>query len=199
MTKATGKQTIGSFKNDNLLESLGSIPTSVGQQTVGELSHIGADVVTSLFGGTPKTGSLEPNQVIEFGAAVQEQPKETVISPHVEAYQRPDVTELELQTKQQIEMIRQELAELAKALKNLHTEVQTAISQEPVDPGIYHINFYEQLRSFMVVLRQQIEDSRSWLAAFNTRKKKMGYWGMFKKHGTTFGLSNERALATSAG
>mgnify|MGYP001592197026 FL=1 len=96
-------------------------------------------------------------------------------------------------------MIRAELKSLMASLKNLNKEVQNAVTQEVVNPGVYHVNFYEQLRNFIKVLRQQIEDSGAWLASFNTRKKKMGYWGMYKKHGTTFGLSNERSLATSAG
>ena len=69
-----------------------------------------------------------------------------------------------------------------------------------MDPGIYHVNFFERLRSILKVLREQIDDSRTWLALSAQRKqKKLGYWGMFKKHGTSFGLSNERSIATSAG
>jgi len=49
-------------------------------------------------------------------------------------------------------------------------------------------------------LRQKVEEGRTWLAAFSQRKiKKMGYWKMYKKHGTTFGLSHERTVATQTG
>jgi len=195
MTQGAKKQ-VGSYKNDNLLEALGSIPSGIGTQATQEVGKIGADIITSLFGGTPRSGDLEPNQAIEFGL----QQKEPINAVRLESHPtKPNVSELEPQPRQQIDAIREELKALAKSLKNLHTEVQSAISQEPVNPGIYHMNFYEQLRSFIAVLRQQIEDSRSWLTTFNTRKKKVGYWGMYKKHGTTFGLSNERSLATSAG
>lgn len=198
--QSSAKKKPVSYKNDNLLEALGSIPSGVGTQTTQEVGKIGADILTSLLGGTPKSGNLEPNQVIEFGQPQKEaQPEQVIVRPHIEAHVKPNVTEIEAQTRAQIEAIRNELKELAKSLKSLHTEVQSAISEEPVNPGIYHMNFYEQLRSFISVLRQQIEDSRSWLSTFNARKKKMGYWGMYKKHGTTFGLSNERALASSAG
>ena len=200
--QASAKKKPVSYKNDNLLEALGSIPSGVGTQTTHEVGKIGADILTSLLGGIPKSGNLEPNQVIEFGQPQPQkeaQPETVVVRPHIEAHTRPNVTEIEAQTQKQVEAIRQELKALAKSLKSLHTEVQAAISEEPVNPGIYHMNFYDQLRSFIAVLRQQIEDSRNWLSTFNARKKKMGYWGMYKKHGTTFGLSNERALASSAG
>lgn len=205
MIQAPIKKKVVSYKNNNVLEALGSVPSSIGSQTASEASKIGTDIMTALLGGTPSTsGNLEPNQVIEFGPkhqeTVVEARPEPVVVPHAEAnHLRPNITQLEAETRQQIEAIRHELKALAASLKNLNKEVQSAIAAEPVDPGIYHMNFYEQLRSFIVVLRQQIENSGAWLAAFNTRKKKMGYWGMFKKHGTSFGLSNERSLATSAG
>lgn len=185
------------YKNDNVLEALGSVPTSVGSTTAAEFSKIGADIVNSLIGGTPRSGDLAPNQTIEFGEKpVEQAPVQPV---RTETMHRPNVDIIEMETKKQLDAIRAELKALIVSLKNLHNEVNTAVSQEVVHPGVYHLNFYEQLRTFIHVLRQQVEDSRSWLASFNTRKKKMGYWGMFKKHGTTFGLSSERSLATSAG
>lgn len=185
------------YKNDNVLEALGSVPTSVGSTTASEFSKIGADIVNSLIGGTPRSGDLAPNQTIEFGEKPVEQAPVQPI--RTETMHRPNVDIIEMETKKQLDAIRAELKALIVSLKNLHNEVSTAVSQEVVHPGVYHLNFYEQLRTFIHVLRQQVEDSRSWLASFNTRKKKMGYWGMFKKHGTTFGLSSERSLATSAG
>lgn len=187
------------YKNDNVLEALTSVPSSVGSTVVSEVSSIGADIFTSLIGGSaPKSGELTPGQAIEFGPTPQEQPKvEPVV--RVETMPRPDVDAIEAETRQQIEAIRTELKALAASLKNLHQEIQTAVSQEVVDPGVYHLNFFEQLRSMIHILQQQIEDSQTWLASFSSRKKKLGYWGMFKKHGTTFGLSNERSLATAAG
>ena len=193
------KQTAAKYKNNNVFETLNSVSSDIGSQAVSESGRIGSDIFTSLLGGMPKSGELSPNQAIELGPQQPEQAKEPVVAPRPEIYPKPDITELEAQTRKQILAIREELKEIAKSLKSLHQEVQTAIAEEPVNPGIYHVNFYEQLKSFLAVLRQQIEDSRNWLAAFNTRKKKMGYWGMYKKHGTTFGLSSERSLATSAG
>lgn len=198
MIQGSSKKKQTHYKNDNVLEALGSIPSGVGTNTASEIGKIGSNIIDALLGGTPRSGDLAPNQTFEFGA---EKPVEQALAQPVrmEMTPRPDISMIEMETKKQIDAIRAELKQLIVSLKGLHQEVQTAVSQEDVDPGIYHLNFYDQLRTFIHVLRQQVEDSRSWLASFQSRKKKMGYWNMFKKHGTTFGLSNERSLATSAG
>ncbi len=197
MIQGSSKKKQTHYKNDNVLEALGSIPSGIGTNTVSEIGKIGTGIVDALLGGTPRSGDLQPNQSIEFGAKPVEQAQ--VAPVRVESIHKPNVSMIEMETKKQIDAIRTELKGLIASLKNLHTEVQNAVTQEVVDPGIYHLNFYDQLRTFIHVLRQQVEDSRSWLQSFHSRKKKMGYWNMFKKHGTTFGLSNERSIATSAG
>lgn len=198
MIQGSSKKKQTHYKNDNVLEALGSIPSGVGTNTVMEIGKIGSGIVDALLGSVPRSGNLEPNQAIELGnqPTVEQAPTQPI---RMEATPKPDISMIEMETKKQIDAIRAELKQLIASLKDLHQEVQTAVTQEDVDPGIYHLNFYDQLRTFIHALRQQVEDSRSWLASFHSRKKKMGYWNMFKKHGTTFGLSNERSLATSAG
>ena len=200
MIGASQKKKQVHYKNDNLLESLGSIPTSVGSSTVSEFSKIGTDIVSALLGGMPKSGELQPNQEIRLGNTPEAPKAET--QAKIEFHPAPQPQEhsrIEAETRQQLDAVRAELKALISSLKNLHQEVQTAVAQDVVQPGVYHINFYDQLRTFIHVLREQVEDSRTWLASFSTRKKKLGYWGMYKKHGTTFGLSSERTLSTSAG
>jgi hypothetical protein len=189
-----------SYTNDNILEQLRSVSSDVPASTIDAATKIGTDVLTSIFGGAPMMGELRPNEAISLGEPQRVEAEPVVHAPRVEVHAAaPNVSELDMQTKQQIEAIRVELKAIAQSLKGLHQEVLTAVETAPVDPGIYHLNFFEQLRSFLKLLRVQLEDSRSWLHTSNSRKKKLGYWGMYKKHGTTFGLSNERSLATSAG
>jgi hypothetical protein len=199
MMQSQQKKKSITYTNDNILEQLRSVSSDVPVTAIDTATKIGTDVLTSLFGGAPQMGELRPNEAIQLGEAHTEATPE-VHAPRVEVHvAQPNVSELDMQTKQQIEAIRVELKAIAQSLKGLHQEVLTAVETAPVDPGIYHLNFFEQLRSFLKLLRVQIEDSRSWLSTSNSRKKKLGYWGMYKKHGTTFGLSNERSLATSAG
>lgn len=94
-----------------------------------------------------------------------------------------------------------ELKRLTATSQVLHVEFAQVIVQEQkiVNPGKYHITFFEWLLSIIKMARMRVEDSSSWLAMFKSKKSGKGYWNMFKKHGTTFGLSNERVVATQTG
>ena len=179
---------------ESILEALkgvgGGVTKTVTKDVVGK---VGSDVLTSLFGQTPRSSELFRSQEVPQAEVqrVRIQSPETI---------RPQlVKQEEASVKQQIESVRQELKRLVASLKSLNQEVQKAVSEVPVHPGIYHLNFVERLRSILKILREQIDDSRSWLALSTNRKKKKGYWSMFKKHGTSFGLSGERTIATQAG
>lgn len=100
----------------------------------------------------------------------------------------------------QIKEIIVELKKLTSASKELEIEFkEVAVAEVPVSPGKYHVNFFEWLLATIKIARMRVEDSANWLAMFSSKKKKRQYWGMFKKHGTTFGLSNERIVATQTG
>lgn len=199
MTKTMPKNKPASFKNDNVLEQLRGVGSDVAVNTVDIATNIGENIFSALVGASPQqSGELQPNQTIELGVQPQEEIKPQMEAPKMEVA-HASIDAITEQTRQQLEAVRQELKALSQSLKNLSQDVQSAIEQTPVAPGIYHINYYDQLRTFIHVLRQQIEDSRVWLQMSVGRKKKLGYWGMFKKHGTTFGLSNERSIATAAG
>lgn len=184
--------------SESILESLRTLGGGVGK-TVGKdvIGKVGSDALTSLFGGIPKAGELKLNQPIELNRPEVEPQPIRINRP--EMMRPPLVRAEEANLKPQIEAIRAELKMLAASLKSLSQEVQKAVSEVPVQPGIYHLNFMERLKSILNILREQIDDSRSWLALSTNRKKQKGYWGMFKKHGTQFGLSNERTIATQAG
>lgn len=184
------KKKAPAVNNDSVLEALrqmgGGVGKTIAKDVVGK---VGSDVITSLFGQVPRSAELFTNRA-EFAPVQIRRPE--IIRP-------PAVRVEEANLKPQIEAIRAELKMLATSLKSLGQEVQKAVSEVPVQPGIYHLNFMERLKSILKILREQIDDSRSWLALSTNRKKQKGYWGMFKKHGTSFGLSSERTIATQAG
>lgn len=185
------------YTNDNILEALRGIGSGVGKGLIKDVAEkTASDALKSLFGGIPQHGELKANQVIDFSQERQPQPR--MHRPEVHQPERVVFHE-DTAIKQQLDAVRAELKALSKSVQMLSLDIQKAVIETPVSPGTYHITFYEKLRSILKMLREQIDDSRSWLTLHTERKKKMGYWGMFKKHGTTFGLSNERSLATSAG
>lgn len=106
----------------------------------------------------------------------------------------------ERETQLQIKSLQNEIQQLAKATGTLAKEVQIASMQMPAEVGQYHITFFEKLRQLLQKLRSQINESSAWLAEFNKKsQKKNGYWGKYKKQGTTFSLHSDRSVATQTG
>jgi len=104
----------------------------------------------------------------------------------------------ELETKVQEIII--ELKKLAKSSKELEiTFREITVEQRPVNPGKYHLNFFEWMLITIKSARMKIEDSKNWASLFASKKGKKDYWSSFKKHGTSFGLSGERTPATQTG
>jgi hypothetical protein len=184
--------------NDSILESLRSLGSGVGKTITKDVTgKVASDALSSLFGTpTKQQGELRPNTPIDVRP--ERAPFPGFRRPEIRP-RAPYVPQEEPHLKQQIEGIRSELKALASSVKTLNSEMQRTIMETPVDPGIYHKNFFERLRSVLQLLREQIDDSASWMSLYNGRKQKKGYWNSYKKHGTSFGLSNERTMATQAG
>lgn len=122
-------------------------------------------------------------------------------------YQREIVHGFEVNTREENREMRMKIQEVMIELKRLVDSSQileiefkdVATDQTPINPGKYHINFFEWLLAVIRTAREKVEDSGAWLATLGSKKKKRQYWSMFKKHGTTFGLSNERVVSTQTG
>ncbi|MBI2430532.1 MAG: hypothetical protein HYV39_00775 [Candidatus Levybacteria bacterium] len=104
---------------------------------------------------------------------------------------------------QQIEMILIELKRLASSSKELEIQFSGVVVEQRIERvGKYHQSFFEWMLVMIQTARMRIEDAGAWLAAMHgkkNKKKSQNYWNMFKKHGTTFGLSNERVVSTQTG
>lgn len=104
------------------------------------------------------------------------------------------------EVKQQIKALQEELRMLAADLAAAGTGIQKAIEEEVVNPGAYHLSFFEALRKFIANLRKQVAESSNWLDESNQRKQAQRHYQMgMKKSGTKFTLSQERQVATSVG
>lgn len=186
------------YFNDSILESLRDLGSGVGKTVAKDVvGKTAGDALQAIFGGPVKPAESSHKEY-PFAPKPEMQPKPAV-APRPEILRPESVAREQAAIKQEIESVRMELKALAGSLKSLNTEVQRAIDQVPVNPGVYHKNFFARLRSVLQLLRQQVEDSSTWNSMYSGRKKKKGYWGMYKKHGTQFGLSNERTAATQAG
>jgi hypothetical protein len=155
------------------------------------------DLSTS-FGDTLKIGNYSTSiEIVNLTAYSAEKSqinnrKETGINHHQDSINNID---------DKIHEIMIELNKLISSSTILQRQFfQHTLDQVPVAAGEYHINFFEWVLAVIRIARKKVEDSEMWLNTIKTKKsKKMGYWRMFEKYGSTFGLSNERVLATQTG
>lgn len=186
------------YTNNSILESLRDLGSGVGKSVAKDVvGRVASDALSSLF-GQPTGGDIKPPQ-----PTVEAYPERQPFRPQIrrpEVYQPMTLVHREeAGMKEKLEAVRMELKTLAASIKKFNSQVERAIEDIPAHPGIYHVNFLERLRGVIMALRQNIEDGGSWVALWTSRKQKKKYWGMYKKHGTTFGLSSERNVSTQAG
>lgn len=106
----------------------------------------------------------------------------------------------EEEVKQAIKSIQAELKLLVEEIAKLSQDITNATEAEVVNPGTYHLNFFEKLRRLIVMLRKQVVESQNWLEISYARKRAQNsYWAGFYKSGTKFSLSSERYSNNSAG
>ena len=105
----------------------------------------------------------------------------------------------EQQIAKEIEAIRVELITLVKTVKEVDFTITKAVMEIPVKPGVYHVRFLERIRRLLKLIREKLENSQTWLKQFMSKKKQRMYWSLYKKKGTSFGLSGERVVSTQTG
>lgn len=195
----TQKKKQTSFTNDSVLESLRDLGSGITKAVTKDVITRGAsDALSSLF-GHPTGGDLKP-QSPTVEAFPERNPNRFSQVRQPEVY-KPVIADKreEPGMREKIAEVRAQLVGLAATIKKFNREVERAVEDIPVHPGVYHLNFLERLRGVIMAIRENIEDSSSWLSLWTSRKQKRKYWGMYKKHGTSFGLSSERNVSTQAG
>lgn len=151
-------------------------------------------------------GDLKEGQELDLSAHNEEAPKRHDIDPGLDYHREMrhfSERSHNMESRQidaQLERVMIELEKLIEESSDLETKFEImAVEQRPVEPGAYHLNFFEWMINTIQAARQQIEDSSAWLSAMQSKKGKKNYWAMFKKHGTSFGMSNERQVSTQSG
>jgi len=173
-----------------------SLTNTAKKDLVGKMTETALQQVFAL----PQKGELKEGQVLEL--AKEKKKKEAPISYFELQGKESLLFVREQEIVQEVETTRTELKRAAQELKKLGqdvAEIEKAVDKMPVKPGVYHITFFERLRQIIRFFRERIEESRTWLKLMSSKKKQKGYWVRYKKHGTKFGLSSERAVVTQTG
>ncbi len=186
----------------NFIEALSGLTKSAGEEAKIQITKAVTEDIPQAFG---LSGTLKPNEsfsIEDLQAAEKqgERKAENRFSNRLEQ-ERMVYLRSENEKTAQIQHILTEIAQLAKSMRELGREVEVAAIQAPVNPGVYHRNFYAQLRSFILDLKKRVVESKHWLATANARasKQKGYFWGQAQKSGTKFLLSQERYMVTTTG
>lgn len=83
----------------------------------------------------------------------------------------------EERVKKEIEELRKELRALSLEISAFHKEIDVTLMTETVSPGQegkYYLNFFQQLRAFIILLRKKVSSARTWATTMQSKKKKKG-------------------------
>ena len=213
MKTKTQKQKNQNFVDQNPVEILRGIGSGVINSVTDDLGRNGINNLWEQMLGAQKSqekdnlsGDLEEGREIALSRRKKEKTLLASIEPGLD-YRREVIYGEKRVEKENTQVLNAKIAEILTELKKI-TETSTEIAMEFKEvvveqrienPGEYHVTFFQWMLSLVKAARQKIEDSGTWLSVMKSKKKQKGYWNMFKKHGTTFGLSNERVVATQAG
>lgn len=198
--------------NRNIIEAAKNIGSDVVQQVNTELVGGIAKSFTEQIGLTPRTsnqtsGEINLSSITNTGASSGEiNLNKTPARPGIQ-HESNVITETAIliqkenaENQREIKQILEELKMLAVSVKSFEQEVaKVTLEAPPKNAGVYHKNFFEWVIKIIRDLRKKVNEGNTWLQVFHSKKKKRGYWQMFKKHGTSFALSDERGIATSTG
>jgi len=79
------------------------------------------------------------------------------------------------QVAREIDQLREDLKKLAFEISNFHKEVDITLMSAISDPGEqgkYYLNFFQKLRAFIMMLRQQVQSARTWMQQSQIKKSK---------------------------
>jgi len=188
----------------NPVESLREISTSMGKTTIDALQSMGAGMIDQLLGVSMEDPESIENQqkkqIEELKSDKKKMRKEANLFSYQSHHENVIVKD---QIKNLMEQIKQEVAYIKKADASLLNEVRD-IEKFTMDtlsekPGIYHIKFLEIVLRILQSVRMKVGESRTWMQALMSKKKKRGsaFASRSKKQGTAYSMSQELSNSRS--
>lgn len=209
MTSYFTKQQKKQVNSNNPIEiikdfGLGVVRSAASDVIGGIAKNATAQIGLSQNNEFSSSGSLEPNKAFTFPEKPQSPKDEELFFGEKKRFNQSlkenNFSIRDQEVQQKIQAILCELKSLAKSVEAVNKEVaKISVEQVPLNRGVYHLNFFEWLLRTIKLARAKVSESSLWLSSFQSRSSKKGYWQMFKKHGTSFALSNERSVASSLG
>ncbi len=173
-------------KNKNPLENLGDFGGGMLDQFFGNYEEDNNDelLTPENLAKLKKTPKKKEGQVFSY----TEYSETTLIKRKIQ-----ELTEL---IKREIDALKRENSSLLSEVKDVE---KLTVNELPEKPGIYHIRFLEVVLELIRQIRAKVGESRTWLEALMSKKKKRGslFAARSKKQGTQYSLSQELQTSRS--
>ncbi|MEI8232947.1 MAG: DUF5660 family protein, partial [bacterium] len=101
--------------------------------------------------------------------------------------------------RKEIDGVRQELQMLVASMDKVEQQIEMAMIDNIVDGGVYHLNYFHKLKTWIKFMRKSLEDSSAWLQMSGGRKSKGYFWTQEAKSGNKYSQSSERNVQMGAG
>lgn len=210
----TTKNPLKTFREKNLHEAGTETVIKTSQALISELQEDWKVSMRQMLGVKESAtreaekveGELKEGEEISFAKAKKE--KNTHIEPGID-YRREIIHAETVVSRHENQELRQRLNEIqvelkkitqsSKELETTFKEVTKETLNVTVEPGKYHVNFFEWVLSTIQNARVRIESAATWINAISSKKSRKDYWSLSKKHGTSYSLSSERVVAQQVG
>ena len=210
--KPTSKPKIPTTRSDNFVEGI----RDIGSNTLNSLKNdvvkgTAQSIFDQLLGSTksgqaPSTPDQTTNPSLEAMIAEREAAAANEARQQERAFHQHKAQESQVlfslsdeKVRKEIDGVRQELAMLVKTMGQVEKQVEMAIMDNITDGGVYHLNYFHKLKSWIIFMRKSLEDASLWLGTVKGRKGKSYFWQQEAVSGTKYSMSHERAVQMGAG
>ncbi len=184
-----------SLTQKNTVEAISdSRSSSIVDKAAQGMVDFGSNVFDQMFGnfeqsssqGYPEQRQQRTPEKIKGNLFHYSEHRETQVVPK-------EIQTLTEQIRNEVKSLSREVTEAVKDAEKLSIET---LSEKP---GIYHIRLLEVILNLLKSLRAKVGESRTWMEAMITKKKKRGslFAVRSKKLGTQYSLSEEQKVVRS--
>lgn len=187
----------------NPVETLREISASMGKSTIDSLQSMGSGMLDQLLGinqPSSETEDQQKKQIEELQKEKKVLKKEANLfnyqSHHENVIVRQEIKHLLEQIRQEVQYIKKADASLMNEVRDIEKFTMDTLSEKP---GIYHVKFLEIVLRILQSIRMKVGESRTWMSALMSKKKKRGslFASRSKKQGTAYSMSQELSNSRS--
>ena len=210
--KSASKQSSKSNQDNSFVESMRDMGGSVVKSLTNDVVKGTAQSIFDQLLGSAKTGHMPttPDQAInpdlekyiaekESQAAEQARSQERAFHVHKAQETKVLFSHADESLRKEISGVRQELQMLVASMGQVEQQIEAAMMDNIVDGGLYHLNYFAKLKTWIKFMRKSLQDGSSWLEMSGSRKSKGYYWTQTTKSGNAYSQSSERNVVMGAG